>query len=235
MDKYQELLMKRFSYDYGVHGRSQAEKKREYLSEPSIAIEQDEDITITKYDLRVECDVIETIFSVKDQEKTEEWKAEKNTFSCVLDFDDRVDGFRICFKDNIADDLFVKLAFHEADKEAYHAKQRELKRSERIEKASISHAMGINLINVYFQPCDQSFGRAELDVYLKKTHQHLMRTSPAEGCSFFVIKDLAPNQYEYVLKQYDKNGNLLFQTDNIDMGVADIVRTYSTNRTNSRF
>ena len=53
MDKYQELLMKRFSYDYGVYGRSQAEKKREYLSEPSIVIEQDEDITITKYDLRV--------------------------------------------------------------------------------------------------------------------------------------------------------------------------------------
>lgn len=227
--------MKRFSYDYGVYGRSQAEKKREYLSEPSIAIEQDEDITITKYDLRVKCDGIETIFSVKGQEKTEEWKVEKNIFSCVLDFDDRVDGFRICFKDNIADDLFVKLAFCEADKEAYYAKQRELKRLEWIEKASISHAAGINLINVYFQPCDRSFGRAELELYLQKTHQHLMRVSPAEGCSFFVIKDLAPNLYEYVLKQYDKNGNLLFQTDNIEMTVGDIVRTYMVNRTNSRF
>jgi hypothetical protein len=235
MDKYQELLMKRFSYDYGVHGRSQAEKKREYLSELSIVIEQDEDITITKYDLLVECNAIETIYSVRGQEKTEEWKVEKNIFSCVLDFDDRVDGFRIFFKDNIADDLFVKLVFCEADKEAYYAKQRELKRLEWIEKASISHAAGINLINVYFQPCDQSFGRAELDVYLKKTHQHLMRTLPAEGCSFFVIKDLAPNQYEYVLKQYDKNGNLLFQTDNIEMTVGDIVRTYIVNRTNSRF
>ncbi len=227
--------MRRFSYDYGAHGRSQAEKKSGRLSGPAIVIEQDEDITITKYDLRVDCDVIETIFSVKGQERTEEWKTGKHTFSCVLDFDDRVDGFGICFKDNIADDLFVKLIFREADKEAYYEKQRELKRSERIEKASISHAMGINLINVYFQPCDRSFGRAELEVYLKKTHQHLMRISPAEGCSFFVIKDLAPNQYEYVLKQYDKNGNLLFQTDNIEMTVVDVVRTYSTNRTNSRF
>ncbi len=195
-----------------------------------IVIKQDEDITITKYQLVLVHEGIEAIYAVKQNEHfpfncilTEYHWSGRNTdkdrkvFYYELDFDNKIDSIKIVFKDRVADDLIIPIEFIDADKEAYYAN----KEAERITKlrwnASISHATGINLVNIYFQPCSEQYAKTEITLYHNKL---MMAKYSVEGDQYFkAITDLACNNYSFVLKQLSADGEILFETEHISFKI----------------
>ena len=207
-----------------------------------IVIKQNEDITITKYQLVLVHEGIEAIYAVKQNEHfpfncviTEyHWSGEKTNkdrkvFYYELNFDNKIDSIKIVFKDRVAEDLIVPIEFLDADKEAYYAK----KEAERIAKlrwkAAISHATGLNLVNIYFQPCSENYAKTEIILY--HGNKLMMAKYIVEGEQYFkAITDLACNNYSFVLKQLSADGEIFFETDPIDFSIKyPVIETRSSN------
>ena len=202
-----------------------------------IVIKQNDDITITKYHFFLIHDAVEAVYAkqknkcfafesiqldyhlTRDRSGARE-KVDKNkkTFYYELDFDNKIDYIKIVFKDNVADELVIPIEFIDADKEAYYAK----KEAERIAKlrykAAISYATGINLVNIYFQPCSEKYAKTEIILYRDK---FMMAKYTVEGELYFkAITELAfNNYYSFVLKQLSANDEILLETEHINFKI----------------
>ena len=177
-------------------------------------LQQEEDIHSTKYTFGIyDNSLITKCFSLKNNKWQELEKSQPNLFSCVLDFDDRVEKIKICFKDDMADDYVFSIVYQEADKEAYYAKQEQQKKDSLLKAAKISHSTGNDLVNIYFQPCCDEYERTEITLY--KDSQMLAKYKVDDGVFFKAITGLAYGTYEYVVKQFGANNKLLLETNKI--------------------
>ena len=229
MNEYQKYLLSQTKNSfYGLFFSEGT--KREWLKDRicekgQIILEQDEDITIKDYALYIYNTSIESIFALKGKKQTQLTlgKDPKRSIDCFfmnIDFDQKIDSLKIIFKENLADDLIVPIVYKEADKEAYYAKQRELLRKELLSKASVRCAMGESLVNIYFQPCCENYGRTEVILYPSHNNNMLARYKVDPEIFFCAIDKLAYGGYEFVLKQFDDKENLLFETDRTYFRIA---------------
>ena len=67
------------------------------------------------------------------------------------------------------------------------------------------------MVNIYFSPCCEDYGRTEVALF--KGDRIIANYKVEKDCFFKAICDLAYGRYGFVLKQYDKTDNLLFETD----------------------
>ncbi len=229
MDKYQEYIINTLyervcSYTYSspdVVGTPLAA-----LNEGKFVIKQNENITITKYNLHIKNDAIETVFAIKNKIETP-FEIDSNNFRYQLDFDNRIDSVKIIFKHHVADDLIIPIEFIEADKEAYYAKKEAERIAELHRKAAISHATGINLVNIYFQPCSEKYAKTEIILY---RGGFMVAKYSVEGEMYFkAITDLAFNDYSFVLKQLSVDGEILLETEHINFNIKLPVATNKNN------
>ena len=117
----------------------------------------------------------------------------------------------------MADKLIVPIEFIDADKEAYYAKIKAERIKELRLKAAISYSTGINLVNIYFQPCSDNYVKTEIILYHNKL---MMAKYIVEGELYFkAITDLACNDYSFVLKQLSADGKILLETEHISFKI----------------
>ena len=135
-----------------------------------------------------------------------------------VDFDNPAKELKIFFADNLADALSVKLKFIEADKGLYDAKMHDALIKERIKTANIKTATGADLVNIYFQPCCDDYVRTEIVLF--KDNMMLAKYKIDEEVFFKSINGLAYGTYEFILKQFDKDGIMLFETGKIKFTIG---------------
>lgn len=146
-------------------------------------------------------------------------------YQLVLDFNDRVKKVKFSFMNGLADDYIMDVVYVEADKDKYYLKKAEEDRRALIEKAKIKVSTGASLVNICFAPCSDDYAGTEIELY--SDHNLMAKYKVPEEQYFKSIEGLAYGSYSFVLRQYDKHGKIIFQTDEIGFG---IIKPRSGNR-----
>ena len=269
MNKYQEYLISQkkrhkegislfsscapvgASCNYGAYGRHN-ETTNCFL------IKQDQDITKTVYELVIsksKCPFIDSVQVKKNNVYTNvpisnvpvtlqagmrrEKEIFEERFIITVDFNDRIDAIKLSFIKNIADDLEIGIAYQEADKQAYAARQEILRKENTLRRAAIKHSVGESLVNIYFQPCADNYNHTEISLFIPdKTEvkqvggphgpvnqenvlswSMILKTTVENGIFFKSITGLAYGRYAYIVKQFDKSNSLLVETGYIEFEI----------------
>lgn len=187
-----------------------------------INIVQDEDINIQKYilvfnSIKFINDVL--FYHSYDNKNWTEIKVGKLTRenrefeakSLEIDFAKPIKYIKIVDKNKIIDDIVLKVIFVEADKEKYYSKIEAARKELLLKNAHIKHATGIDLVNIYFQPCCEEYTTTAIILY---TNDQLFMAKYQVDKDFFFksISGLAYGTYYYEAIQYDKNNKELIKT-----------------------
>lgn len=229
MNKYQKYLVGDLS-------------KNSYLSncdsnvwiEDKFVLKQNEDIALKDYVLHISNETFEAIFAAEgDTQKP--FKKTNNQFCIPIDFEHKFDSIKIVFKNNLADDLILPVEYVEADKEAYYIKKEKEHKENLLKAAEIKVSTGTDLVNIYFQPCCDKYDYTEIQLYIPKnfvtaggpygpvkkpSEWSLIKKSKVDTDEFYKsIGGLANGKYSFVLRQFDKNGNVLLKTDYMEFSI----------------
>ncbi len=247
MDKYQKYVFDEIDNFMSTHcymvGRENEKGAVNYCvldrDTDSFNITQDEDITKTKYVIIIDlkkCDYIffNAVFVLKDNRWIEIPCVDKQ-YRIDIDFDDRADAIKLSFVDKIADDYILKLTYIEADKEQYYTKKEQERKDNLLNTANVQVATGADLVNVYFRPCCDAYDHSEIRLYIPRENgtgsKHSSEKQLESWCfikrytvqsdEFFEsINGLAYGKYAIILKQFDKENNILIETDYISFFVS---------------
>jgi hypothetical protein len=135
-----------------------------------------------------------------------------------ISFDNKIDFIKIVFKNNLADDFIFSVLYEEADKEKYYALKQQERKNELLKNDSIKVSTGIDLVNIYFQPCCEEYARTEIVLY--KDNMMLAKYKVDEETFFKSINGLAFGKYEFILKQFDDKGNVILETDKMNFSLS---------------
>lgn len=226
MNKYQQVILANLKISVNV---SDATVK---LDNGTIILKQSENAYIEKYDITFENTAIASVIVGG---KT--YNNENNKILFELDFANQSKEIIINFIDNIADSLSLSLTYEATSKEAWDEKNKKELWGKRQENAKITVSTGIDLVNIYFQPCSDDYGKTVIELYTAngkwQPHPHVMgrgevfkpkllgaevallmgKFTVEDGMFFKSIGGLAKGAYGYRLSQYNTKGELLFSTD----------------------
>lgn len=233
MDKYQKLLVQKarikewlYFENNGVSDEESSKYwKRVVFDEnnDTVTIIQDEDPNIVDYILIVSGEkIIKSIETYKNSKweyvEKGKYKTCWSAFRLNINFDDRIEKVKVSFRDNLADDYIIDVKYQEADKEKYNEKLAMEHKAELLKVANIKVSTGADLVNIYFQPCCDSYARSEIALY--KDNMMLAKYKVDEETFFKSISGLAYGKYEFILKQFDDKGNNLLETDKISFSLS---------------
>ena len=268
MNKYQEYLLSQCKDQEGTFLFSncapvgQACKDDTYGSYHAetgcFLIKQDPDITKTVYELVIsksKCPFIESVQVRKNNDFTEiplsevsvtpsevlphKEKAANARFIITTDFGNRIEAIKLKFIKNIADDLEIRLAYQEADRQAYERRQEALRKENTLRRAAIKHSVGESLVNIYFQPCADGYDNTEISLFIPDkievievggrygpvkqenvlSWSLIVKATVENGIFFKSIPGLAYGRYAYIVKQFDKDNHLLIETKYIEFQI----------------
>lgn len=225
MDRYQERILKHIKFaGLAISGKTKGAIYRK--EDDLIELNQDDDITITKYPLTLKTTdlVIEEVSIIKSGkseklqftlEEIDKKIVKDRNYNIVFDFDNRIDAIELKFHENFADPLRINIKYIEADKNSYHEKQENLKQAELIAAMNVSHRTGQDLVNIYWRHASTEVEITKIDLYVKDENEKMKIAS--YNCDnetmFKSIGGLAFGDYEYQLAQYHKDNRLIAQTD----------------------
>lgn len=203
----------------------------------SIVTKQDVNYNIVKYYLRFQTTVSKVIAGEKEYLPVQIGSSSYPSVVVPLDFNNRISDIVVHFHD-VIDPMKISIKFIEVDRSIYDEQVRMENETVLIEKACIKVSTGDDLVNIYFQPCSDSYDKTVIELYLAigtyskmapgaypknyVFHPQLLNATPGqmigkfkveEGMMFKSITGLAIGTYGFKLSQYDDNGNLLFKTD----------------------
>ncbi len=231
MDKYQKCAFNERDYCFSCY----IDDAKNYCTEIDfekglIVIKQDNDITKKGYFL-----ACKYYFEyLNNQEwKASEYDKDNRKYKIGFDFDNPISQIRLVEMNNLVEPLTINVSAILADKNAYYAKKRDEELQSLIEKASIKHSVGKDLINIYFQPCQEDYVKTEIEVFIAdgvyeygygypiasqilvggKNRQLIAKFSIENGVLFKSMTGLAPGVYAYIVKQYSHAEKLLFETE----------------------
>jgi hypothetical protein len=217
MDRYQKVLLKtsRAYIGFSVQGHL---KSSGIYEDEKIILKQDPDITINDYTLYISNISVEAVFAIKGASKIPftaqadpTYRETRERFYYPIDFDNKIDSIVLVFKNNLADNLIIPVIYQEADKQAYYAKKEQERKDALLASATIKCSTGADLVNIYFQPCNDDYARTEIILY--RDEQMLAKYKVDEECFFKAITGLAYGTYKFILKQYDKDNNIILESN----------------------
>ncbi|MBP3291402.1 MAG: hypothetical protein J6M26_03085 [Clostridia bacterium] len=239
MDKYQEYLLNKLGIERWLCIENLQGKKAEStfnFDTGYLTIIQNEDPSLVEYSYLVvnNYDVLSGVSFFKDEEWTEIKRSDFQTdTNCIpsakipprtsfcninLNFNDRVEEIKLTFKNGLAEDYIIRIAYLEADKQAWARKIEEEQRESLIAAANIKVSTGVNLVNIYFQPCCDSYARTEIALY--KDDMMLAKYKVDEEVFFKSINGLAYGKYEFILKQLNTKNETILETDKISFQIV---------------
>ncbi len=244
MDKYQKYILDKFrtnnSHLYifsSCHplNNEETDQKKEYgffdSDTDTFNIKQDDDITKTKYILTIEAITtnyicFDNVYILKNNQWFEALN-ENAQYIITIDFNDRIDAIKFVFENHIADDYTLKIEYTEADKNKYYAKIEQEKKEALEKAANIKVSLGADLVNIYFLPCCAKYDHTEICLFVANNSTSSKNDLPTmiKKCNvplndFFIsINGLAYGKYYFVLKQYDKQNNVILETQPISFAI----------------
>lgn len=236
MDKYQKYILEKYGIRSNfifhrcnpiVENKLVNEGIVQYgefdIESDSFTLKQDEDINLLEYALVLvnKIDIFSNIAICKNDEWTDIALTMENnvpTYKIIVDFNDRIEKIKFEFKNQLADDYIISVCYQEADKEKYYAKKEQERKDSLFKTANIKVSTGADLVNIYFQPCCDSYARTEITLY--KDNMMLAKYKVDEETFFKSIGCLAYGKYEFILKQFDNKGNIILETDKISFSLS---------------
>ena len=236
MDKYQKYILEKYGIRSNfifhrcnpiVENKLVNEGIVQYgefdIESDSFTLKQDEDINLLEYALVLvnKIDIFSNIAICKNDEWTDIALTMENnvpTYKIIVNFNDRIEKIKFEFKNQLADDYIISVCYQEADKEKYYAKKEQERKDNLLKTANIKVSTGADLVNIYFQPCCDSYARTEITLY--KDNMMLAKYKVDEETFFKSISGLAYGKYEFILKQFDDKGNIILETDKISFSLS---------------
>lgn len=215
MNKYQKYFLKEDAYiDCFALGSDINCSLDRTLENGVVRIKQNEDISIKEYTLasRYPFDYLcENEWRKSSKMENRVWQIAK------FDWAVPIEKVRFLVDNEFVEALEINIEYEFADVEAYNKKQEQKRKNDLIEKASIKHSTGADLVNIYFQPCSSDYIRTEITLY--RDGLMLAKYKVDEESFFKSIGGLAYGTYSFVVKQFDKNDNLLLETEHIEFTI----------------
>ena len=236
MDKYQKYILEKYGIKSNfifhrcnpiVENKLVNEGIVQYgefdIESDSFTLKQDEDINLLEYALVLvnKIDIFSNIAICKNDEWTDIALTMENnvpTYKIIVNFNDRIEKIKFEFKNQLADDYIISVCYQEADKEKYYAKKEQERKDNLLKTANIKVSTGVDLVNIYFQPCCDEYARTEIALY--KENMLLAKYKVDEEAFFKSISGLAYGKYEFILKQFDDKGNIILETDKISFSIS---------------
>lgn len=231
MNKYQSYIVDELNFFY--YQENDSSIRNNPYRDSILIIKQNDDITITKYILNLNSG---TVIASVEYYKNKKWTtANINNFyysynnktnsievySIPIDFDDRVNKIKITFINNIVDPIVLPIEYVEADKEAYYAKKESERKEALLKAASITHEVGTDLVNIFFQPCSVDYHHTEIDLYYQD--RLLANYKVNQGEFFKSIDKLASCTFYYILRQYNAKNEIIIETKKIEFTITNNV------------
>ena len=215
MNKYQKYFLKEDAYiDCFALGSDINCSLDMTLENGVVRIKQNEDISIKEYTLasRYPFDYLcENEWRKSSKMENRVWQIAK------FDWSVPIEKVRFLVDNEFVEALEINIEYEFADVEAYNKKQEQKRKNDLIEKASIKHSTGADLVNIYFQPCSSDYIRTEIALY--RDGLMLSKYKVDEESFFKSIGGLAYGTYSFIVKQFDKSDNLLLETEHIEFTV----------------
>ena len=254
MDKYQKYILEKYGIGLNfifhrcnpiVENKLVNEGIVQYgefdIESDSLTIKQDEDINLVEYALVFvnRIDMISNISIYKNNEWIDvDLTMENNlpTYKIIVNFNDRIEKIKFAFKNQLADDYSLSVCYQEADKEKYYAKKEQERKDNLLKTADIKVSTGVDLVNIYFQPCCDKYDYTEIQLYIPKDFvtvggpygpvQKPSTWSMIKKCKvdpeefYKSINGLANGKYSFILKQYDKDNTIILETGYIEFTIS---------------
>ena len=215
MNKYQKYFLKEDAYiDCFALGSDINCSLDRTLENGVVRIKQNEDISIKEYTLasRYPFDYLcENEWRKSSKMENRVWQIAK------FDWAVPIEKVRFLVDNEFVEALEINIEYEFADVEAYDKKQEQKRKNDLIEKASIKHSTGADLVNIYFQPCSSDYIRTEIALY--RDGLMLSKYKVDEESFFKSIGGLAYGTYSFIVTQFDKSDNLLLETEHIEFTV----------------
>ena len=212
MNKYQKYFLKEDAYiDCFALGSDINCSLDRTLENGVVRIKQNEDISIKEYTLasRYPFDYLcENEWRKSSKMENRVWQIAK------FDWAVPIEKVRFLVDNEFVEALEINIEYEFADVEVYDKKQEQKRKNDLIEKASIKHSTGADLVNIYFQPCSSDYIRTEIALY--RDGLMLSKYKVDEESFFKSIGGLAYGTYSFIVKQFDRNDNLLLETEHIE-------------------
>lgn len=212
MNKYQKYFLKEDAYiDCFALGSDINCSLDRTLENGVVRIKQNEDISIKEYTLasRYPFDYLcENEWRKSSKMENRVWQIAK------FDWAVPIEKVRFLVDNEFVEALEINIEYEFADVKAYNKKQEQKRKNDLIEKASIKHSIGADLVNIYFQPCSSDYIRTEIALY--RDGLMLAKYKVDEESFFKSIGGLAYGTYSFIVKQFDRNDNLLLETEHIE-------------------
>ena len=188
----------------------------------SLEIKQLDDINIKKYFLFLYNKNFENVRYTQNNKVIDAYVKTQDditAYGIELDFDNRIENIIIEFKYNMADPLTVKLNYQEADKNAYYEKIENARIGDLVNKLSISHSCGQDLVTIKFQKCSDIVKYTKISLFDDK--KLLMGEFKVdEGMFYKSITNLAYGKYYYKLAQFDFQNKLIVESDFVEFRLS---------------
>lgn len=251
MDKYQKFLIANLRFNLGEYISNEKvpfetkeefddyKKSSSYSSvsafyidnyESSLTLDQGEDYHKTKFLLFASSQTISSMMLIEGttQEKAKIILYPKGyaLFSLPIDFLSPKETLRIEFNNNVANPLNVTIKYKFADKKAWDDKAEKEDRDQLIKAMNISLRTGVDLINVFFQPCNDKVKETDVELYSASSdrepinYQKLGLFKVDQGMNMKSITGLAFGLYALKVIQKDSQGNVVIASDFIDFKIS---------------
>lgn len=230
MNKYQEFLLKGLNISTELAEEKNTNKgaKNFLFKDYAITITQNDNYFLNIYKLYISHPAINEIWIYKNNNKILGKMNEKSIWEIELDFNDKSDKLIISFKDDITAPIEIPIFYIDANKELWDEKIRKEKRDELAKKVNIIISYGNSFINVLFKPINEKFSYSKVTLYYlnqdyRNPYKQIMGDFKSEENKFYIsIMNLGYSDYEIILKQYDKENILLYESDAIEFKIIKI-------------
>ena len=223
MNKYQEFAIKSaviFDYDKTDKNTSLASFEWDYKT---VTIVQNENYNIRKYNIYLLTAMAEKVEYILKGQTHIVKDLEKNKYLIELDYDNRVEKIKIHFSNSVVDPVEIPIVYVEADVKKYDEKVMAEHKKALEEKAKVKVTTGDSIINVTFQPVNDSFSYSKVELYTiagtkvvnnntENEYQLMAKYKTPEDVYFHSITGLAYGKYAIILVQYDNLNKEIFKS-----------------------
>ena len=240
MDKYQEYLFKSIRVSTQLATKKEApgcsyyNKKYIYDNEAGakeftfkdgkITLTQNDNYHLHKYEIIISHPKLQDVWIMSKGNKISGEKVDDVTKSITVDFDDKSPSIFVSFSDNLADPIEIPIIYVDADKTAWDEKILKEHKEQLAEIVNINVVSGDSLINILYNPLNDKYSYSVVTLYYAftkqgekdKTYQTMGSSKSEKDKSFIPIINLGYASYAIVLKQYDSDNKVIYESEKIE-------------------